>query len=219
LTTTAGGADDRDMPALPVEIVGVHLDPGTMTPIVLLGEPDEATRVLPIIIGPAEAQAILMGASGVETPRPMTHDLLIDVIDGLGARLVGVEVTELREGTFFAELVVATAGGEERISARPSDGIALAVRVGCELTVSSAVLDEAAVEVTHDVHEGFTDEEIEDIVGEFHEFLATASPEDFTEPVASGSGIVDAEIIDAEIVEDDDEEDAAEERRPDDEEE
>lgn len=204
------------MPPLLVEIVGVHLEPGTMTPIVLLGEVDEATRVLPIIIGPAEAQAILMGASGVETPRPMTHDLMIDVIDGLGARLVGVEVTELREGTFFAELVLATTTGEERVSARPSDGIALAVRVGCDLSVSSEVLDEAAVEVTHEVHEGFTDDEIEAIVGEFHDFLATATPEDFTEGDAT---VVDDEIVDAEIVDDDDEEDAAEHRRPDDDEE
>jgi bifunctional DNase/RNase len=151
-----------------------------------LSESGDATRVLPIMIGPAEAQAIVLGASGVAPPRPLTHDLLLDVLRALGAELLAVEVTELRDGTFFAELVVETAAGIERVSSRPSDGIALAVRVDTPLSVAAEVLESAAVEVEHEVQEGFTDEEIESIVGDFQEFLATASPADFASAEAPG---------------------------------
>ncbi|NND73735.1 MAG: bifunctional nuclease family protein [Ilumatobacter sp.] len=167
---------------VPVQILGVYLDPNSGSSIVLLGEPSDVTRVLPIFIGPAEAQAIAIGIAEVEMPRPGTHDLMVEIINRWHARLVEVDVTELRDGTFFAELELATADGTQRVSSRPSDGIALAVRVGAPIMVAQRVLDTAAVGVERGDDEPFDAAQIEAIVAEFQDFLATAEPEDFGAP-------------------------------------
>ena len=164
---------------VPVQILGVHLDPHSDMSLVLLGEVGEVTRVLPIRIGPAEAQAIVIGMAGATPPRPGTHDLMVEMMRHAGVELVGVDVTELREGTFIAELLLETPNGSTRMSARPSDGIALAVRFGVRIAVDAVVLDEAAVTVEHEPDMPFAEAEIEAIVGEFQEFLATAEPSDF----------------------------------------
>ena len=164
---------------IPVHIVGLHLDARTGASILLLGEIDETTRVLPIFIGPTEARAIALAAQNVTPPRPFTHDLLIDVIEALDAELVRVEITELRDGTFLAELEVSAADETHRISTRPSDGIALAVRRNAPIFVSSEVLDDAAVAVAKEGEVDFDEEEVESIVAEFQNFLATATPDDF----------------------------------------
>lgn len=167
---------------VPVDVYGVHLDPSSGASLVLLGERTDGVRVLPIFIGPGEAQSIAIGLAGVTTPRPMTHDLMLDALRMVGVEITAVEVTELRDGTFFAELQMTTPGGERRLSARPSDGLALAVRLGIPISVERAVLDEAGIEVERDEDQPFSEEEIERVVGEFQDFLARAEPADFGRP-------------------------------------
>jgi bifunctional DNase/RNase len=135
---------DRQPTMIPVTIHSVGLDQTSGQPIVLLREED-GERVMPIWIGQPEATAILMAMEGIEAPRPMTHDLLLSVIESQGLMLERVEITRLEGGTFFAALVLR---GEEKtvaLDARPSDSMALAVRAGCPILVSEAVFEEAGV--------------------------------------------------------------------------
>ncbi len=103
----------------------------------------EDTRVLHIFIGAAEAQAIAIRLNDVEVPRPLTHDLLKSVIDALGAKLLRVEITDLREGTFYARLILSRDGAEMEIDSRPSDAMALALRCSVPVFVAEKVMDEA----------------------------------------------------------------------------
>lgn len=135
----------------------------------------EAARVLPILIGGPEASAIHSAMEGIAPPRPLTHDLLVTVLQTLGASLERVVITEVREHTFFAELHLRTASGESVVSCRPSDAIAIAVRTSTPIFAEEALLDEAAVEPTV-VDEGDDEEAILD---EFRDFLDDISPEDF----------------------------------------
>jgi bifunctional DNase/RNase len=177
-----------------VEVLGVHLEPMTGESIVLLGERNEVTHVLPIFIGAAEARSIVVALAGLEPPRPNTHDLMIDVMAVAGSRVTGVVVTDLVDGTFHAELDVAAPSGSERVGCRPSDGIALAVRSGAAIRVDDGVFNAAAVEVEHEPDTAFTDDQIEAIVSEFEEYLRTAEPEDFViEPEAPEDDGADAE--------------------------
>ncbi|HUG75323.1 MAG TPA: bifunctional nuclease family protein [Acidimicrobiia bacterium] len=156
--------------AIPVELIGVRIELPTNTPIVLLRERG-GDRFLPILIGANEAAAIAFALEGMEPPRPMTHDLLRDVTVALGATVERVVLTDLRDGIYFADLVLATNGTETIVSARPSDSIALAVRSGAPIFVSPAILDEAGVEIR--------DEDEEEEVARFRNFLADVSPDDF----------------------------------------
>ena len=124
--------------------------------------------------------------SGVTPPRPGTYDLMTEIMKVAGAELVEVAVTALEEGTFLATLEVEGPGGKSLIPARPSDGLALAVRVGASIVVNSQVFEQAGVQVEHNVETPFDDDEIEDIVSEFEEFLATTEPSDFDEPESDG---------------------------------
>lgn len=171
---------------VPVHIVGLQLEPVSGSSVVLLGESTTPTRVLPILIGPAEARSIAFAVAGHVPPRPGTHDLMVDVIEHVGSRLEEVSVTELAGGTFFAELFVEAPSGLHRISARPSDGIALAVRTGAPISVHPDVLDAAAVAVRHQTDDPFSEEEIDDIVDRFQGFLETAQPSDFDLPAGDG---------------------------------
>jgi bifunctional DNase/RNase len=135
-------------------------------PIVLLREVS-GERYLPIWIGAVEATAIAFAQQGVVPPRPLTHDLLKDVIAGTGNELTEVRITEVRDGVFFAVLVF---GSGVEISARPSDSIALALRTGTRIVCAEDVLDEAGLPVP---------EEQEDEVEKFREFLDHVTPEDF----------------------------------------
>lgn len=158
-----------------MELVGVRVELPSNTPIVLLRETEGQRRVLPIFIGGPEATAIAFALDGVVTPRPMTHDLMKDVIDGLGSKLERIVVTSLSAGTFYAELHLAAAGGVRQVSARPSDAIALAVRVGAPIFAEEAVVDEAATAV-----EGDTPVPVkEDVVEQFREFIDNVTPDDF----------------------------------------
>lgn len=162
---------------IPVIVAGVRMEMPSNTPIVLLNEVD-GTRYLPIWVGAVEATAIAYAQQGVTPPRPMTHDLIVDLIDELGASLTGVRITALTDGVFFAILdLVSTDGQIHELSSRPSDAIALALRVGVPITVAPDVLDTAGVEIPED-----TEGEPEDQVEAFREFLEGVSPEDFDAP-------------------------------------
>lgn len=125
-----------------MSIRGLMVDPITNMPIVVLHE-REGDRVLPIWVGVFEANAIALQVENVQTPRPMTHDLLRSVITELGGHLDRVVVTDLRESTFYAMLHVQTAGGLRAIDARPSDAIALALRFGSRIFVEESVIASA----------------------------------------------------------------------------
>ncbi len=150
----------------PVRVEGVRVEMPSSTPVVLLRD-DEAGRVLPIWIGAVEATAIAFAQQGVVPPRPLTHDLLCDVLRAIGDSLVEVRIVELRDGVFYALLVLASG---TQISARPSDAIALALRTDAKILAAEEVLDEAGIDVPVE-----PDQEVE----KFREFLDHVSPEDF----------------------------------------
>jgi len=172
---------------IPMSLVGVRVEVPSNQPIVLLREND-GQRYLPIFIGQPEATAIVYALQGTETPRPMTHDLFKSVLDDLGARVTQVVITELHSdppgspGTFFAEIEFARDGGTYRISSRPSDAIALAVRYGDPVPIFAHedVLEEAGVLFEQDEDGEVEEEQIE----QFREFLDQVRPEDF----AAGEG-------------------------------
>ena len=150
----------------PLDVVGVRVEMPSNQPIVLLREIG-GERYLPIWIGAVEATAIAFAQQGVTPARPMTHDLMRDLITALNADLRQIRISELRDGVFYAELVFGT--GIE-VSARPSDAIALALRTGTPIFGADAVLDEAGIVIA---------DEQEDEVEKFIEFLDQISPEDF----------------------------------------
>lgn len=139
----------------------------------LLREREAPGRVLPILIGAAEADAIDLVLRGITPPRPLTHDLLRIVIEELGASVTSVVVSELRDHTFFAELHLQIAGGPHIVSARPSDCVALAVRIGCPLFVSEAVMAAAGQVPAED------EETSPELIEEFQAFIENVSPDDF----------------------------------------
>jgi uncharacterized protein len=152
-----------------VDVVGVRVEMPSNQPIVLLREVT-GDRYLPIWIGAVEATAIAFAQQGVVPPRPLTHDLMKELIGATGNELTEVRITEMRDGVFYAVLVLAS--GVE-VGARPSDSIALALRTGSRIVCAEDVLDEAGLEVP---------EEDEDEVEKFREFLDNVSPEDFERP-------------------------------------
>lgn len=128
------------MKMLQVNIEGLALDMTTNTPVVILS-PENDERVLPIWIGHAEAWAIAMELSGVGSKRPLTHDLMKQVIELLEARITRVEITELREQTFYAVVHLAVNGDGRKLDARPSDSIALALKSGCPIFVNAELFE------------------------------------------------------------------------------
>jgi len=161
------------LPMQEMVIYGVSFDMVGKQPIVLL-KTAEGNKFLPIWIGHPEAAAILMKLQGANTPRPMTHDLLTDMLEKLEARVIRIAVTELRENTFYAVVTVAVDGSEIEIDSRPSDAIALAVRSDAPIYADDSVIEESAIEFEHeDVNE-------EEVVEEFKKFLDEVKPEDFS---------------------------------------
>ena len=154
-------------------IYGVSFDMVGKQPIVLL-KAVETNRFLPIWIGHPEAAAILMKLQGSSTPRPMTHDLLTETLGELDAQCVRVSITELRDNTFFASITIATGDGREiEIDSRPSDALALAVRSGAPIFAAEDVVEESSIEFEHE------NEDTDEVVEKFKEFLEDVSPEDF----------------------------------------
>jgi uncharacterized protein len=149
-----------------MEVVGVRVEMPTNQPIVLLKEM-QGERYLPIWIGPMEATAIAYAQQGLVPVRPLTHDLLRDILEAFDVQLRTVNITALRNGTFFADLIFSN--GKE-VSARPSDSIALALRTGATIFAADEILEEAGIAIP---------DEQEDEVEKFREFLDTISPDDF----------------------------------------
>jgi len=154
-------------------VVGVRVELPSNQPIVLLKEA-AGDRYLPIWIGAVEATAIALAQQGVVPARPLTHDLLKDVLDSLGAQLVAVTITDLRDGIYFADLQFANGVS---VSARPSAAIALVIRAGTTIYAEESVLAEAGVAIPEE-GEAETEADVE-MVERFREFLDQVSPEDF----------------------------------------
>ena len=149
-----------------VDVIGVRVETPSNQPIVLLREV-AGDRYLPIWIGAVEATAIAFAQQGVIPPRPLTHDLMKDMLVALDKPLAEVQITEMKDGVFFATLVFE---GGVQVSARPSDSIALALRTGTRIVCAEDVLDEAGLHAPA---------EQEDEVEKFREFLDHVSPDDF----------------------------------------
>ena len=153
-------------------IYGVSFDLVGKQPIVLLKTAD-GNKFLPIWIGHPEAAAILMKLQGATTPRPMTHDLVTEILGQLDATVVRIAVTELRDNTFYAQITVQMNGTEIEVDSRPSDAIALAIRADAPIFAADDVIEESAIE--------FEGEEVneEEMVDEFKKFLDNVTPDEF----------------------------------------
>jgi bifunctional DNase/RNase len=159
-----------------MQVYGVSFDLVGKQPIVLLKTVD-GNRFLPIWIGHPEAAAILMKLQNASTPRPMTHDLVTDILGQLDAQVTRVAVVELRENTFYAQVTIQQDGSEIEVDSRPSDAIALAVRTAAPIFVADEVIDESGIEFEGDGEPA--NEEIELKVSQFREQLDTLTPDDF----------------------------------------
>ena len=158
-----------------MHIYGVSFDIVGKQPIVLLKTAD-GNKFLPIWIGHSEAAAILMKLQDATTPRPMTHDLLTEMLAQLEARVIRITVTELRDSTFYASITIQQDGTEIEVDSRPSDAIALAVRANAPIFAADQVIADSGIE--------FPDQpplEAEAVVEQFKEFLENVSPEDFAD--------------------------------------
>ncbi|MBA2580213.1 MAG: bifunctional nuclease family protein [Thermoleophilaceae bacterium] len=162
-------------------IYGVSFDMVGKQPIVLL-KTREGNKFLPIWIGHPEAAAILMKLQGANTPRPMTHDLMNEMLSELEVACTRVSVTELKENTFYASITLQLDGKEMEIDSRPSDALALAVRTSAPIFAAQEVIDESAIEFEHEV------EDQEEVVEKFKDFLDNVSPEDFLGGTGEGRG-------------------------------
>ena len=155
-----------------MKIRGLMMDPVTNMPIVVLKDA-QGTAVLPIWVGIYEANAIALEIEKVQTPRPMTHDLLRNVFLGLDVRVQKVVVNDLKDDTFYALIWVERNGDIFSIDSRPSDALALAVRAGAPIFAADEVIAESAIEFEHEV------EDTEEVVEKFKDFLDHVTPEDF----------------------------------------
>jgi bifunctional DNase/RNase len=179
-------------------IYGVSFDVIGKQPIVLL-KTTEGNKFLPIWIGHPEAAAILIKLQGTELPRPMTHDLLMNVIGSFHAEVARITVTELKESTFYATLTLSKDGSEIEIDSRPSDALALAVRTEAPIFASTQLIDENAIEFEREV------DDTEEIVESFRDFLESVSPDDFVGAEATPDEIAFADEEDEDEGDDEDE--------------
>jgi bifunctional DNase/RNase len=167
-----------------VRLRAVRVDLQSNTPVLLLQESDGLGRTLPIFIGAPEATAIAFALQGMDTPRPMTHDLIRDLLDALGTDVVRVVITELRSSTYHAEIVLRHNSHEVSVSSRPSDAVAVAVRTGTPLFVVDELMDAEGIMLAVDEDDEGDDGEEggnpDELVGEFRHFLDTIRPEDFS---------------------------------------
>ena len=153
-----------------VEVSSIRLEEETETPIMLLQKPN-TNEVRPIWIGTIEAVSIAYAQEGFVHPRPQTHDLLLNILDSLNAKILYVTITDIHDKTYFAEIKVSTHEGELTLSSRPSDAIALALRSSAEIFVDSSVFNNNYIEIY--------DEDNVDIE-EFTKFINDVTPEDFS---------------------------------------
>lgn len=182
-----------------VDLFGIQMDPSTGAALLVLREHDTPNRLLPIVVGGAEAASIAMAAQGQTTSRPMTHDLMATLVERFDGHLDAVEVIGFEAGAFVANLSVSGPMGDLDFDTRPSDAIALAVRLHAPLFVSEEVLDAAGSYPEPEAAAVLDDAEIDAEVDQFRDFLDHIGPDAFSD---SPTPDPDADIIDAEIVED-----------------
>ena len=175
-----------------VELAALVVETSSGMPVVVLREHDAPHRLLSIFIGGPEATSIALAASGQRSPRPLTHDLMATLVGSLDGAIDKAEITELTDGAFFASLALHGPTGEQRLDTRPSDAIALAVRVGAPMYVSEAVLAEAGTlpepEPEPEPEPTMDDAAIDHAVDEFRAFLDDIRPEHFSADPAGGRG-------------------------------
>lgn len=166
-----------------MEVVGVRIEMPSNQPIVLLKEM-EGTRFLPIWVGAVEATAIAFAQQGLTSQRPLTHDLIANIFEVADLTMTSVHITELKDGIFYAEIALRSADGASlKISARPSDAIAIALRSASNILADSDLLDEVGIDIPErllgteegEAEGGGSDVELE----RFREFLDQINPEDF----------------------------------------
>jgi bifunctional DNase/RNase len=163
-----------------VRLRAVRVDLQSNTPVLLLQETDGEGRTLPIFIGTPEAAAIAYALQGVTMPRPMTHDLMRDLLDSLDVQIERVVITELQNATYFAELRLRRGNDVTVVSSRPSDAVAVAVRTGSPLFVSDELMDAEGILLAPDeADDDGDDPPPEELIGQFQEFLEDVKPEDF----------------------------------------
>ncbi|MGC9220905.1 MAG: bifunctional nuclease family protein [Solirubrobacteraceae bacterium] len=166
------GVQSEELVVQEMVIYGVTFDMVGKQPIVLL-KSVESNKFLPIWIGHPEAAAIMMRLEGASPPRPLTHDLIAEVLSELDVQCTRVLVTELRDNTFYASISLRAAGRDLEIDSRPSDALALAIRSGAPIFAADDVIAESAMEFEHGV------EDTEAVVEKFKDFLDTVKPDDF----------------------------------------
>lgn len=158
-----------------LELVGVRIEAPANQPLMQLRENDGARRSLSIYIGASEYMAIEHALEGRVPMRPLTHDLLVNVFEDLGAHLRRVVITEMRDHTYFAEIQLLHQGQTHAISCRPSDAVALAVRTAIPITANRELMDEVGIIEVAD------EDDSEEILVEFRDFIDNINPEDFQE--------------------------------------
>ncbi len=168
-----------------MHLVAVRVELPTNTPVVLLQETGGTERTLPIFVGTSEATAIAYALQGVLTPRPMTHDLIRDLLVAADVEVSSVVITELRGSTYFAEIHLTRDGSSHTVSSRPSDAIALAARTGSPIYADDDLVDSEGVMLDpEEDQEGESEllENPEELLSDFRDFINDVSPEDFTPP-------------------------------------
>jgi bifunctional DNase/RNase len=158
----------------------VRVDLQSNTPVLLLQETEGEGRTLPIFIGSPEATAIAYALQGVDMPRPLTHDLMKDMLDALDIGVERVVITELRGSTYYAELHLLRQGSRTVVSSRPSDAVAIAVRAETPLFVSDELMETEGIVLALESDDEDEEGEVPDeLVGQFRRFLDSVRPEDF----------------------------------------
>jgi bifunctional DNase/RNase len=163
-----------------VRLRAVRVDLQSNTPVLLLQETEGEGRTLPIFIGTPEAAAIAYALQGVSMPRPMTHDLIRDVLSSLEVTVERVVITELRSSTYYAELQLRRGAQRSVVSSRPSDAVAVAVRTNCPLYVADDLMDAEGILLAIEPSDDEDDENADELVGQFRQFLDSVRPEDFS---------------------------------------
>lgn len=161
-----------DGDSVTLDLVGVKIDSPANVPVMQLREQSGERRMLGIYIGAAEASAIGFALEGRTPPRPLTHDLIVNMFESFGAHLSRVVITEMRKNTYFAELHIVHHGQTHVISCRPSDAVAIAVRAEVPIAAARDLVDEVGV---------VNDDDDEEILDEFRDFIENISPDDFQE--------------------------------------
>ena len=163
-----------------VRLRAVRVDLQSNTPVLLLQETEGEGRTLPIFIGTPEAAAIAYALQGVSMPRPMTHDLIRDLLGSLDVAVERVVITELRSSTYYAELHLRRGGERSVVSSRPSDAVAVAVRTESPLYVADDLMDAEGILLAIETSDDEDEENADELVGQFRQFLDSVRPEDFS---------------------------------------